>query len=275
MVSNEFIRAFGSLTWVCKQSDMAAIHFEKSTGVLRELDDAYCRLFTSPLQRKSPDLSYEGYRRALQLYGNESDMASPGDGDLFFIWKLRNPLTIRNFRQRARAEGYDPELGRSSPKQGLYYGRKTTDLQPQQTASQTVADAPQDVASKRRRLDVSDDESAADLKPPRQESTSNNDLGEPPKPKTLRDMSGSRVPLAHDFGRSCVGQCEMGLVLVELLELVAQDPTRDGLMDAVNETLEYTGGSKNFAAFLTMMYEKFPKGEPESVASTVGRQLRG
>ncbi|EMT68592.1 hypothetical protein FOC4_g10013010 [Fusarium odoratissimum] len=43
----------------------------------------------------------------------------------------------------------------------------------------------------------------------------------------------------------------------------------------IEDTLDYIGGSENMATFLGMMYKKFPKKKDTSVASTIGRRLRG
>lgn len=95
------------------------------------------------------------------------------------------------------------------------------------------------------------------------------------KPVTLRGMSGSRVVERSDFGNTCVGGMEMAFVVTELLERVVEGDLSDDWKAAIKETLDYIGGSQNMGEFLGLMYERFPKQEDISVASTIGCRLRG
>ncbi|KAM5352045.1 hypothetical protein ACJ41O_004768 [Fusarium nematophilum] len=240
------------------------------------------RDFREPL-RNNNDIPYNGYRRALQLYGNEIAIDASDRGDRFRHWIQRSPEIIAEYRQQARDEGYNIYSGTSDPWRGRYFrdGRR---LEPRPFDTHTTNDQAQDedsqpVVSKNLEPDLSDEElpeiselvsNVFTSRPPPAARS-----GEPEKPETLRGMTGSRVPLPQDFGKTCVGGMEMAVVLVELLELAVEDPSREGLKDAIKETLEYTGGSKSMSAFLDVMYEKFPKEDTRFAASTVGRQLRG
>ncbi|KAJ0136721.1 Uncharacterized protein HZ326_20280 [Fusarium oxysporum f. sp. albedinis] len=86
-------------------------------------------------------------------------------------------------------------------------------------------------------------------------------------------MSSSRVPIADDFGNTCVGGMEMAVVVTELLEGAVRGNLDVEWKRTIEDTLDYIGGSENMATFLSMMYKKFPKKKDTSVASTIGRRL--
>ncbi|KAF4448346.1 hypothetical protein FALBO_16813 [Fusarium albosuccineum] len=244
---------------------MATICFPKCTGYYPSRDDRYRQLFSNLLDEDDFELSYEGYLRAIQLYGRESAilLESPVKHMNFTDWKTKHPSTLAEYRQRARAQGYSPKSGVSEYREGLYY---PNGIPKRSSPARDDDELPQiiEVMSDGTGPNHSNDQQNTQL------TTHSN------KPATLRGMSGSRVPLADDFGSTCVGGMEMAVVVTELLERVVESESPNEWIDTIKETLEYIGGSENMTAFLNTMYEKFPQKEDDNnKAASIGRQLRG
>ncbi|KAF5009654.1 hypothetical protein FDECE_4155 [Fusarium decemcellulare] len=244
---------------------MATIRFPKCTGYYPSRDDRYRKLFSDRLLEDDFELSYEGYLRAIQLYGRESAilLESPVKDRTLTVWKRKHPSTLAEYRQRARAQGYNPKSGESDHQQGLYY---PNGIPKRSTPARDDNEIPEII------------EVMSDGTGPNQSNGQQNTqlAAHPSKPSTLRGMSGSRVPLADDFGSTCVGGMEMAVVVTELLERVVESESPNEWIDTIKETLEYIGGSENMTAFLNTMYEKFPQKEDNNTkAASIGRQLRG
>ncbi|KAF5544707.1 hypothetical protein FNAPI_9340 [Fusarium napiforme] len=261
------------------------IVFDKCETIERQRDSIY---ETSFLQRlKSPfvvqTVPYTGYLRALQLYGNEDAFDLTQD-------ERENLMNCKNLefcRSLARAQGYNPESGNTAPWAGVYFplkfiqtypGPRMVVLEPgveeqtlrseQKVASADTEDQPtSSTAEITQEIGMAEETSLVPF--------STLQLYDSAKPATLRGMSGSRVPIEDDFGNSCVGGMEMAVVVTELLEGAVKGNFDLEWKRAIEDTLDYIGGSENMAAFLEMMYKKFPKNKDNSVASIIGRRLRG
>ncbi|KAJ3519598.1 hypothetical protein NM208_g14066 [Fusarium decemcellulare] len=244
---------------------MTTIRFPKCTGPYPSADDQYRQLFSDRLLEDDFELSYEGYLRAIQLYGNEFAIVlqSPVKNANFTAWIREHPLLIAEYHKRARAQGYNPKSGQSKPLEGLYYPNGV----PKTSKPAGNDDELPEII-----------EVMSDGTDPNQINGQQNTqlAAHSNKPATLRGMTGSRVPLAGDFGSTCVGGMEMAVVVTELLERVIESESPNEWIDTIKETLEYIGGSENMTAFLNTMYEKFPKKEDNNTkAASIGRQLRG
>jgi hypothetical protein len=254
--------------------DPGLITFDKCETIVRSEDPVYVTTFLRDLRRHIDatgrhTILYAGYLRALQLYGNENAFELAPKEKL----NLDHCRNLEICRAAARKDGYSPSDGRTSPWAGVYFSTEyiTTYPGPLATFLVTVGEASSST-SESSNSDESSQQSLIDL---RTSDSSLSTVGHHKKPVTLRGMSGSRVVERSDFGNTCVGGMEMAFVVTELLERVVEGDLSDEWKVAIKETLHYIGGSQNMGEFLDLMYERFPKKEEISVASTVGRRLRG
>ncbi|KAF4442121.1 hypothetical protein F53441_11824 [Fusarium austroafricanum] len=263
--------------------------FDKCETIDRSRDTIYDTAFVQRLSRPVDatggyTIPYSGYLRALQLYGNEEAFElSPQERD-----NLRNCKNLEFCRSLARNQGYNPDSGKTAPWAGVYFPYPHVQLYPGPLiAILPTSDVEQ--APSRKQVSSSTD-TDAQSNPSTGEATQDTDttgspslensfvtlhMNDPTKPVTLRGMSGSRVPMAEDFGNTCVGGMEMAVVVTELLERAVKGDLDDEWKSTIKNTLEYIGGSENMAAFLSTMYNRFPKKKDTSAASTIGRRLRG
>ncbi|CVL10722.1 hypothetical protein FPRO06_06907 [Fusarium proliferatum] len=261
------------------------IVFDKCETIERQRDSIYETSFIQRLKCPSvvQTVPYTGYLRALQLYGNEDAFDLTQD-------ERENLMNCKNLefcRSLARNQGYNPESGNTAPWAGVYFplqfiqtypGPRMIALEPdveeqtlpsEQTLSSMEAEGQSSFLATETTQEIKMAEETSLIR------FSNLQLCDPVKPATLRGMSGSRVPTADDFGNTCVGGLEMAVVVTELLEGAVKGNFDVEWRRAIEDTLDYIGGSENMAAFLDMIYKKFPKKEDTSVASTIGRRLRG
>lgn len=84
-------------------------------------DPTYRSVFSSEVRRQNPVLSYDGYRRAIELYGNEPNLLAREKSGHFSRWSLNNPATHAAFREQALTDGYNPDFGTSAPWQGVHF----------------------------------------------------------------------------------------------------------------------------------------------------------
>ncbi|KAF9768260.1 hypothetical protein IL306_014446 [Fusarium sp. DS 682] len=254
------------------------IVFDKCETIDRQRDHVYETSFVQRLRGSDVGYTvpYSGYVRALQLYGNE-------DAFELTLKERENLMNCKNLefcRSLARNQGYNPDSGNTAPWAGAYFpleyiqtcpGPRMTIIEGgvKQATSSTETDAQSSLTSTEatEQNDMSESTSLVRL--------STLHMYDSVKPTTLRGMSGSRVPIAEDFGNTCVGGMEMAVVVTELLERAVKGNLDVEWRRTMEDTLDYIGGSENMAAFLSMMYDKFPKKKDTSVASTIGRRLRG
>ncbi|KAF5017903.1 hypothetical protein F66182_10132 [Fusarium sp. NRRL 66182] len=247
--------------------------FEKCHALDRRADEVYHSSFTYPLFFCCLSIPYDGYLRALQLYGNEAAFhLNPIQRQNFLRWSRTRGSCIQAYRSQARRQGYNPESGKTAPWHGIYF--------PEDPGSSTIVlltDGNQDLANIVGDPRPIPDQllQVLDLGTPRTVSTrlthQPNNLT---KPVTLQGMSGSRTPVSNDFGSTCVGGMEMAVVVTELLEQVTEGDIDDYWKDTIKETLGYIGGSENMAAFLNVIYQRFPRERDDSATPTIGRRLR-
>ncbi|KAF4334722.1 hypothetical protein FBEOM_11433 [Fusarium beomiforme] len=254
------------------------IVFEKCETIDRQRDHVYETSFVQRLRGPGVGhtVPYNGYVRALQLYGNEDAFELTPE-------ECENLMHCKNLefcRSLARNQGYNPDSGSTAPWAGAYFPLEYIQTYPgprmiileagvKQAASSTEIDAQSSMISTEaaEQSDMSDNTSLVRL--------STLQLYDSIKPATLRGMSGSCVPIAENFGNTCVGGMEMAVVVTELLERAVKGNLDIEWKRTIKDTLDYIGGSENMTAFLNIMYEKFPKKKDTSAASTIGRRLRG
>ncbi|KAL5083109.1 hypothetical protein Trisim1_002169 [Trichoderma cf. simile WF8] len=84
-----------------------------SDGVYPSRDSRFRRSFYQPLQKSPPQLTKEGYIRALQLYGREEKLLDslPSSASRFHQWKRDNPGDLAEYRRYANKRDYDWEHG--------------------------------------------------------------------------------------------------------------------------------------------------------------------
>ncbi|KAJ4307544.1 hypothetical protein N0V84_012654 [Fusarium piperis] len=84
-------------------------------------DPTYRSVFSSEVRRQNPVLSYDGYRRAIELYGCEPNLLAKETAGHFSRWSQNNRTTHAAFRSQAIADGYNPDFGTSAPWQGVHF----------------------------------------------------------------------------------------------------------------------------------------------------------
>ncbi|KAF5680665.1 hypothetical protein FCIRC_5764 [Fusarium circinatum] len=261
------------------------IVFDKCETIERQRDSIYETSFHQRL--KCPfvvqTVPYTGYLRALQLYDNEDAFDLTQD-------ERENLMNCKNLefcRSLARNQGYNPESGNTAPWAGVYFPLQFIQTYPGPRMIVIEPGVEEQTVPSEQTLSSTDteDQSAFSTTEASQEIEKAEEtslvpfltlqLCDPVKPATVRGMSGGRVPTADDFGNTCVGGMEMAVVVTELLEGAVKGNFDVEWKRAIEDTLDYIGGSENMAAFLEMMYKEFPKKKETSVASTIGRRLRG
>lgn len=84
-------------------------------------DIEYRRLFSEPLTKPGGTLSYEGYLRAIQLYGREDLLVNSHKVHRYDRWVKSNPELHRSYQDQARRDGYNPTGGSSNAFTGIHY----------------------------------------------------------------------------------------------------------------------------------------------------------
>lgn len=209
-----------------------------STDTYRSRDAVYRAEFSTPLSKHNGQLTYPGYRRALQLYGNENEITRAAKCDHFRCWIRRNEHSYNTFRRRAEDEGLNPNEGfvelvgdqavyhyyHLSDPQNTTHGSGTTypddpaELQPAtpHQVQHLQSPAPSTTQSTRSAFQTigltSDDGTMA---PP-----ARNTRGRfiPELPEALTRMDGLRAPDDNNFEVTCVGSAELLSIFAELLE---------------------------------------------------------
>lgn len=90
-----------------------------SEHLIKDID--YRRLFSEPLTKPGGTLSYEGYLRAIQLYGREDLFVNSHKVHRYDRWVKSNPELHRSYQDQARQDGYNPTGGSSKAFTGIYY----------------------------------------------------------------------------------------------------------------------------------------------------------
>ncbi|KAH7213705.1 hypothetical protein BKA60DRAFT_622969 [Fusarium oxysporum] len=84
-------------------------------------DIDYHRLFSEPLTKPGGTNSYEGYLRALQLYGQEDQLVNSHKVHRYDRWVALYPELHQSNQDQARQDGYNPSGGASSAFTGTYF----------------------------------------------------------------------------------------------------------------------------------------------------------
>ncbi|KAK2699243.1 hypothetical protein QWA68_002042 [Fusarium oxysporum] len=84
-------------------------------------DIDYHRLFSESLTKPGGTNSYEGYPRALQLYGREDQLVNSHKVHRYGRWVARYPELHQSYQDQARQDGYNPSGGASSAFTGTYF----------------------------------------------------------------------------------------------------------------------------------------------------------
>ncbi|KAK2483067.1 hypothetical protein H9L39_04859 [Fusarium oxysporum f. sp. albedinis] len=247
------------------------IVFDKCETIERQRDSIYETSFHQRL--KCPlvvqTVPYTGYLRALQLYGNEDAFDLTQD-------ERENLMNCKNLefcRSLARNQGYNPESGNTAPWAGVYFPLQCIQTYPGPRMIVIEPDVEEQALSSQQTLSSTDTEDQSTFLTT--ETTQEIEMAEENIPRSVLNSPTVRVPIADDFGNTCVGGMEMAVVVTELLEGAVRGNLDVEWKRTIEDTLDYIGGSENMATFLSMMYKKFPKKKDTSVASTIGRRLRG
>lgn len=90
-------------------------------------DIDYHRLFSEPLTKPGGTNSYEGYLRALQLYGREGQLVNSHKVHRYDRWVARYPELHQSYQDQARQDGYNPSGGSLNPFTGTYFPNPSLD----------------------------------------------------------------------------------------------------------------------------------------------------
>lgn len=232
-------------------------------------DSRYRTSFSEPLAKRQPRLRYEGYRRALELYGNESEAKSGQHRPTFQTWCDQNPDSLREFRLRAIAEGFNPHQGFIDRIHWLYHHDHPRWVRDNTTPDETRSASP-------------------DMAPPTPRATLGHNLRgrngrfipaanrgpETDTPEEFSKMSGLVLGDPTDREGTLIGRTEMALIQAQLMDRLVKAPEnrRDHIIDRIRAVLEAGGGVNNAEACVDMAYGWFPKDQDEPpVGSTLNR----
>ncbi|EWZ49327.1 hypothetical protein FOCG_12110 [Fusarium oxysporum f. sp. radicis-lycopersici 26381] len=73
-------------------------------------DIDYRRLFSEPLTKPGGTISYEGYLRALELYGREDQLINSHKVHRYDRWVARNPELHKRYQDQAIQDDYKWQL---------------------------------------------------------------------------------------------------------------------------------------------------------------------
>ncbi|KAF5261398.1 hypothetical protein FOXYS1_7904 [Fusarium oxysporum] len=90
-------------------------------------DIDYHRLFSEPLTKPGGTNSYEGYLRALQLYGREGQLVNSHKVHRYDRWVARYPELHQSYQDQARQDGYNPSGGSLNPFTGTCFPNPSLD----------------------------------------------------------------------------------------------------------------------------------------------------
>lgn len=80
---------------------MSSIRYIPCSNSHQSKDIEYRRLFSEPLSKPGGTISYEGYLRALQLYGREDQLINSHKVHRYDIWLARYPELHQSYREQA------------------------------------------------------------------------------------------------------------------------------------------------------------------------------
>ncbi|KAF7546411.1 hypothetical protein G7Z17_g8457 [Cylindrodendrum hubeiense] len=245
------------------------------TGPGPSKDDSFRKLFSNPLRRQTPVLTYAGYRRAIELYGNEDYLRGQINTDYFVSWAAYNPKLLRVYQRRANYEGYNITSGFAKPYEGLYFTSKPPDAgrKFQQPRFPTPNIRPSDPHPATPATSENYSGRIVDTHDSRDQLTQPEAI-----PNALKNMSGARQADAGDFPATCIGAAEIALVLAEMLEVLTtpnlSEESANQCRQSAREALAALGGRKCMQTFVDVMYWKFPK-DSSSSTHEFGSTLRG
>ncbi|KAH7170783.1 hypothetical protein EDB81DRAFT_909475 [Dactylonectria macrodidyma] len=213
--------------------------FEPCTRSQPSKDRTYRQLFSRTLARRKPSLSYAGYKRALEIYGNEVALRRNKN---FEVWGANNLEVLSRFRKRAREEGFNPSNGYSDRANSKYYfqqpGTKLGDeleFEAEFEAEYKLENEPENN--------------------PENEPLDTTSL----LPWRLQNMLGIMVQHLNDIPGSCIGAAEIAQALAETLDDMLHAAPEDvnatwdqarAIMHAINGPI----GVARFTETIRMIY---------------------
>lgn len=212
-----------------------------STDIYPSRDKSFRQDFAAPLAKNNSSLGYAGYRRALELYGNENLLLGAAKAHHFRRWIRNNREIHASHRTRAEHEGYSPDQGfvELLGERAIYHYYNPNDSrhsdavvaatypsEPEEFPPATPRAAPANMpsrpttrqASRRRISSITVNDSDEDNMPPGSQVRDGRGRFAADLPQALTRMDGLRAPDENNFPGTCVGNAELCSIFAELLE---------------------------------------------------------
>ncbi|KAH7136440.1 hypothetical protein EDB81DRAFT_79387 [Dactylonectria macrodidyma] len=196
------------------------------TGDCPSKDHLFRLAFSLPLAKHNVILTYNGYKRALELYGNDSIILRAEKVGRFQRWVSENPELLEEFHGRALADGFNPAAGYADTNASTYSFYHPVD--PRNNELTRTSQHPATIRhSYITILDSDDDDDNATAPVSTPQATRGNLFKNVDMPDAIKNMSGLLVPQRSDFAGTCVGNAELAQILAETLESVLNADERD------------------------------------------------
>ncbi|PNP77756.1 hypothetical protein FNYG_08837 [Fusarium nygamai] len=238
-------------------TSMSSMRFNPSSHPSsRSKDVDYQRLFSKPLALPGSTISYEGYIRALQLYGREDQLTNSHKVTRYDRWVARNSALHQAYQEQALRDGYNPIGGSSNAFTGVYYPNPPSGG-PSLNQADTDPDIPLPRGPKRRRQAAStEDFSETDTMAPGTRNSA-------PVPNAFAYHIGNIKAKAGQSAQNAIGAAENSLLLGEVVKKFINAEITPELRQQVSSILTTMGDIEGLATTVkTIRAEQTP--EPSS-----------
>ncbi|CCT61640.1 uncharacterized protein FFUJ_01885 [Fusarium fujikuroi IMI 58289] len=221
-------------------------------------DIEYRRLFSEPLTKPGGTLSYEGYLRAIQLYGREDLLVNSHKVHRYDRWVKSNPELHRTYQQQAIRDGYNPTGGSSNAFTGVYYPNP-----PLGGPSLNRVNSPHTPHRQTTQNEIT--EEMVGRRTPR------NSSGQfAPAEGVFADYRGNVEAKAGESSRNAIGAAENALVLAEVVKNFLDKGVTPELRQKATSILTTMGGTQGLTTGLNIIIgEQSPELAPSSIDSVL------
>ncbi|KAL6413397.1 uncharacterized protein AUP68_02906 [Ilyonectria robusta] len=221
--------------------DRGTFRVPPSSDLYPSRDKSFRQDFATPLAKNNSQLSYAGYRRGLELYGNENVLCAASKAHHFRRWMRNNQEVHASYRSRAKHEGLNPDQGfvEVIDDEAFYHYYNPNDRRNTSSAvANTYPTEPEELPpatprhnppSLTRRPSITQyprrpisaitiDDSDEDTMPSTRPNRNRRGQFTADLPEALTRMDGLRAPDKNDFAGTCVGNAELCSIFAELLD---------------------------------------------------------